>query len=259
MSIAPTQHKHRLPKAQALLLSLPDPEHQSTTWESAFASAAERVLHGLELIIFGKRFRLVEVEFYLTSDAHPDPFTHLHEVQRAFGQWYLHRQGSGYRGGSFKGLDLTFGDGQAFGGMLLRSIEADSGEFICGPSLIVAAILRQSPYNSVAELDRRLDGVGAWTEQALIQLRETDAPTGDVYRSARVGLGGGRGSGSRDLFADRSYRFLSEPRLVKKGRPELIRQMHRDGYSAAQIREITGSPRHTIMRRIGSEPTANSV
>ena len=63
MSIAPTQHKHRLPKAQALLLSLPDPEHQSTTWESAFASAAERVLHGLELIIFGKRFRLVEVEF----------------------------------------------------------------------------------------------------------------------------------------------------------------------------------------------------
>jgi len=39
-----------------------------------------------------------------------DPFTHKDPLQQTCGQWYFHKIGAQYKGGTYKGLDLTFGD-----------------------------------------------------------------------------------------------------------------------------------------------------
>jgi len=37
--------------------------------------------------------------------------------------WYFHRYGSkGYKSGTYKGLDITFGQDSMYGGILIRSI-----------------------------------------------------------------------------------------------------------------------------------------
>jgi hypothetical protein len=42
------------------------------------------VLHGVELMIAGEAHAIMEVEFYLTNDCHPDPFTHCDVLQVLF-------------------------------------------------------------------------------------------------------------------------------------------------------------------------------
>lgn len=58
-------------------------------------------------------YAMQDLEFYLVAPAHHDPYAHAHPSQRATGNWYLHRAGrgpgAGYREGTYKGLDLTFG------------------------------------------------------------------------------------------------------------------------------------------------------
>ncbi|KXS19038.1 hypothetical protein M427DRAFT_181607 [Gonapodya prolifera JEL478] len=94
-----------------------------------------------------KVFRLAELEFYLHREPdHPDPFSHRHPDQRSRGRWYFHKLGGSYRGGTWKGLDITFGGRQGstesgsdgsdgaggtkeedgndtFGGLLIRALE----------------------------------------------------------------------------------------------------------------------------------------
>ncbi|KAA1466622.1 hypothetical protein DENSPDRAFT_46333 [Dentipellis sp. KUC8613] len=145
-----------------------------------------------------EEYELLELEFYLRmGDHHEDPYTHGSDEQRFSGQWYFHRAGRnnasktssktpaispGYRGGSRKGLDLTFGapSGLALvdegstsrffkaaqpsntdestvsrirGGILIRSIRRISdSHVVSGPSLLVDEILRVSRASSLAEL-----------------------------------------------------------------------------------------------------------
>jgi hypothetical protein len=54
----------------------------------------------------------VDFEFYSFSDKFPDPYTHKNKLQLQNCKLYLH--GSG--------IDITYGDGTNYGGILLRSI-----------------------------------------------------------------------------------------------------------------------------------------
>ncbi len=38
-----------------------------------------------------------------------DPFSHCDAMQQTCAQWYFHKTGGKYRGGTYKGLDVTFG------------------------------------------------------------------------------------------------------------------------------------------------------
>jgi 3-methyladenine DNA glycosylase Mpg len=72
------------------------------------------------------RFRIAEVESYVTHDLVPymDPFPHNDVLQREPGLWYFHRKGGTFKGGSFKGMDITFGTDKIPCGVLVRSIVA---------------------------------------------------------------------------------------------------------------------------------------
>jgi hypothetical protein len=221
--------------------------------ETWFDGIAMRLLGSCRLRAAGSVNRLVEIEFYFDSQEHPDPFAHRHPEQATSGRWYFHRIGPSYRGGSFKGFDLTFGNGVAHGGILIRSLETPNGRFVVGPSLCVDYILATTASASVAALASAIGGRSASDPESPLQLM--DAPNGNVdvtlFRSARVGLSLKR---HNDAIAvdrlSRPYRFLTEPRRVTKGRAELIAALLAGGHSPEDVRRLTGSPMKAITARV---------
>src|SRR5262245_43010040 len=123
-----------------------------------FTRIANRLLNGSRLIVGSVAHRIVEIEFYYHGDQHLDPFAHRDSLQLQLGRWYFHRTRGTYRSGTFKGLDLTFGDGKAFGGVLIRSLETPDGTLIDGPSLCVDHLLDRAGCESVAALDSAIKG-----------------------------------------------------------------------------------------------------
>ncbi|CAJ0829038.1 8558_t:CDS:1 [Entrophospora sp. SA101] len=125
-----------------------------------FKKIAEYLINDVILYLpKNKKYQIIELEFYFNTLEnnsndnallHCDPYSHQHEHQKTSGEWYFHRVGKfGYRGGTRKGIDITFGNENAYGGILIRSIKRiidneddDENELIEGPSLIVDEILR---------------------------------------------------------------------------------------------------------------------
>ena len=108
---------------------------------------ADCLLNSFRLIIANKRYRIIETEVYYRGPHHVDPFAHRDPIQLQCDRWYVHRTGGSYNGGSFKGLDITFGDGRASGGWLIRGLEQCDGTHIDGPSLVVDHILASAKVN----------------------------------------------------------------------------------------------------------------
>ncbi len=217
-----------------------------------FSRIAGRLLNGARLVVAGKAYRFVEVEFYYHADAHPDPFTHRDPLQKTCGRWYFHRTRGVYRGGSFKGFDLTFGDGTAFGGVLIRGLETPDGTLIDGPCLCVDHLLVRTKKGDVASLDAAIAGRPSWDPESPLYLRWDDDEERVVYRSARVGLSLKRGAASAEppRFVLRPYRFLSEPRRTAKGKLLLVLALHARGMGPEEIRRVTGCPAASIRRYI---------
>ncbi|MEK6234002.1 MAG: hypothetical protein N2C14_04765 [Planctomycetales bacterium] len=219
--------------------------------EAWFGDAANVLLNESRLIVGDQPFRLVEIEFYYFAEDHPDCFAHCDPNQLEMGRWYFHRRGGSYRGGSFKGLDLTFGDGVAFGGILLRTMAAPDGSLINGPSLLVNRLLAETGHGRIADLDAVIDSRTAWESGSPLSLAAAsgeDART--VHRTARVGLSlKTAGDDERRLrYVLRRYRYLTEPRGVKKGKLHTVLALHADGAEPAEIQRLTGSPRAGVTR-----------
>lgn len=213
---------------------------------------AERVLGESRLVVASFEFRPLEVEFYYRGDGCVDPFAHGHPVQAIPNRFYFHRIGKGYRGGSFKGLDLTFGsEGRDRGGMLLRTLQGPDGQVVSGPSKIVDRLLELSGADSVADLDRSLQAADDRTQPLYFELGEGRSKE-PILRSARVGLSL-RSPIDRKVkmrWVMAPLRFLIRPRLITKGRTQIATAFHRDGRSIPEIVERTGIPLATVRRRI---------
>ncbi|KAL6054024.1 Methylpurine-DNA glycosylase (MPG) [Balamuthia mandrillaris] len=133
-----------------------DSEEVRAAYAELFTAIASRLLNETAMYINDKPHRFVEVEFYLKGPFnHIDIFTHCDERQQTCGKWYFHRTGSGYKGGSYKGMDLTFGGQKpasskpaVYGGILIRAIQPldpvtnkPTGDLIEGPCLVVDHVL----------------------------------------------------------------------------------------------------------------------
>ena len=213
-----------------------------------FTRIAEQLLWGSRLVAGRQAYRLVEIEFYYWSKAHPDPFTHRNPIQFDIGHWYFHRTHGVYRGGSFKGLDLTFGHGDASGGILIRGLETPNGAIIDGPSLCVDHLLDVTGAATVAELDRAINKRLAWEKGNPLILEKTDSPENrPLFRSPRVGLLLKRVVARTEAtrFVMRPYRYLTEPRRTKKGKLHLVLALHAQGSGTEDIQSMTNcSPRY---------------
>ncbi|KAJ3048191.1 hypothetical protein HK097_010798 [Rhizophlyctis rosea] len=103
------------PLLSLLHISPSDSTSTPTFYQTHFQRIADSLLNDFVLSIKTPTeniyYRLVEIEFYLRDNIHnhDDPFAHGQPMQSTCGQWYFHRRGNSYVGGSFKGFDLTFG------------------------------------------------------------------------------------------------------------------------------------------------------
>ncbi len=205
--------------------------------------AAASALFAATWAVGGHRLRLLEVEFYLFGPGHPDPYVHAQPGQSSYGRWCLHRTGNSFRGGSFKGLDLSFGPKNVFGGVLLRSL-TDGDQVVRGPCLVVERLLSLLGVAHLAELEPALEAT-TWEPGPPAPDGSSEAP--GVLASARVGLGLARAARfpAMPRYVARRYRFVADPSF---GGPHLAVAMHQDGIHQGDIASLLAVRPSTLAR-----------
>lgn len=191
-----------------------------------FLSKAQIYMGKKVLCAGDKTYRIVEIEFYEYSDGHPDIFTHCHPQQLTHDEWYFHRGSkkpdSKYRGGTFKGVDITFGNKNTnkFGGMIIRSIHnIETGETIEGPCRCVNQILSDCKVDNINDLVSSIDlNV---EKQDLLYVKKVPKMLGEILCGPRIGLKKGK-SEEHDKYVDKHYRFVVKDMNVKKQKKSLV-------------------------------------
>lgn len=213
----------------------------------ALAAAAAQLMNAWDLWIAGKAFRVAEVEAYVHSPHHADPYAHGDEGQTTCGVWYFHRKGGTYKSGSFKGMDLACGDkaGNVFAGLLLRAVIDPLDKLIEGPCLVVDKILELNGKESIAAFaaGRAAADLPAVSTEGL-RLAPAAEPRSDPVRSsARVGLvlrqeatedakGPKTHMQGRPIeFCTRPYRFSTVASRLTKYRSGFVATAHLSGAS----------------------------
>lgn len=178
--------------------------------DAQFAKIATGIFSRTILKVRSKSYRIMEIEFYYYSKGHPDIFAHRDETQRKRGHWYFHK-----KEGSYKGLDVTFGDGTYYGGILLRAIEnLDNGLYTEGPSKLVDEILRLHEHKKVRILLKdKLDLFLEIKNKAHTSIK-------GIYKGKRIGLRP-KAQDSDGIFINKEYRFCADITKVKKNRKNL--------------------------------------
>ena len=181
----------------------------------------------------GVNFRLCEIEFYLNTPGHPDPFVHCDEDQHHKCRWYFHKQnGKSYKSGTYKGLDITFGykdNTDVYGGILIRSIKnLDNSVFTEGSCRVVNILLETTEYTTIQELvDNGLKSNTSIDGTKLLYLEQTDTLKNKViYQGPRVGLTLKKPSKRKYEYIMRDYRYLTYPKKTKKYRSTVILNLY---------------------------------
>lgn len=190
---------------------------------TAVTAPAKSLLTDYNLIIAGQPHGIVEVEMYLKSPTHPDPYVHGYSEQELPDVFYFHRMGASYRGGTYKGMDVCFGGGAGSGtfhGVLIRSIVKPDGTLVSGPCCCVDYILAQVGATSVASLvsDTLANNINAYQTDKPLHLakRATAHASTLVLATPRVGLWLTAGVGRAD-YVGALYRFVRKDTLRKSG------------------------------------------
>ncbi len=237
-------------KAFDILENPPENHNVDQAW---FDAISQLLLNETTFMIGDQPHRICEVEYYYNGDEHPDPFAHGDEVQLTHRRWYFHRDEGQYRGGSFKGLDVSFGREGAYGGVLIRTIEKPDGEVVNGCSLCVDHMLGVTGFAKVAALD---GDIGTrLVDDATSPLHLVHSPNlepRDIDRTARVGLTLKRARQFKTMpqYIMKPYRALTRPRDIKKGRIHHVIALHKQGMATEDIHQRSKSPRKTIGRYI---------
>lgn len=107
--------------------------------QEQFKKVAEFILNNLLITVDDREYQVTEVEFYYhRKGIHEDPFIHKHDNQKKMGLWYFHDVGQ----------DITFGDGESYGGILIRGIkDTHSDEFADGPVKVFNKLFNDSQLN----------------------------------------------------------------------------------------------------------------
>nr|CAG8508502.1 8205_t:CDS:2 [Entrophospora candida] len=241
-----------------------------------FKKIAEYLINDVILYLpKNKKYQIIELEFYFNTLEnnsnnnvllHCDPYSHQHEHQKTSGEWYFHRVGKfGYRGGTRKGIDITFGNENAYGGILIRSIKRiidneddDENELIEGPSLIVDEILRLCGVDnlSIKEMVEvkwmGKSGIckdfknfnGMICEEKIRNFNKRAKYSTDV-----IGLTLSNTNPSPNLrlnFLLKPYRFFIKPHLIKKGKAQLIIGLYDRYQDINKVTEISGTSRSIV-------------
>eukprot|EP00826_Nyctotherus_ovalis_P027225 TRINITY_DN2124_c0_g1_i1.p1 TRINITY_DN2124_c0_g1~~TRINITY_DN2124_c0_g1_i1.p1 ORF type:complete len:207 (-),score=37.13 TRINITY_DN2124_c0_g1_i1:52-672(-) len=189
------------------------------------------------------RFR--EIEFYINHPNHPDKYTHSDVDQKRASCWYFHKIGKTYRGGTYKGLDISIGGKNHFGGILIRSLfDKATGAVTEGSCLCVDYIIRlvKSKYPDVDSIQGIVShpkyNEKVLDKNGLIHIEKIDGKETKYkyYKGPRVGLGP-----KYPEYLNKLYRYVVLPAKVKKGKNTLVKALSEQGISKREIQTLTGS------------------
>lgn len=150
---------------------------------------AKKLLCEYELILNYSSWEIKEIEFYLNSETHPDPFVHKHHDYET-GQLRIHGAG----------IDIAIKINGRYGGILLRSIQKSDENLIEGPIKVCETIIKNM----------------GTIENATLSFLKLEKPLNEkVYYAPRVGLKPEKIEtfGNRFEFLVKNYRFFKWNKL----------------------------------------------
>ena len=156
--------------------------------EKEFDRIAQKLFNETELIVNTKEYLLTEIEFYVYNEAHhPDPFVHRNEKQQTNNKWYFH--GSG--------IDITIGDKNTYGGILLRGLKEVSD--------VDGTIYHNGPLNILREIFSQINLRASVQNFGLAERKENG--NSEIYKSTRIGLNP-KGKEKGTFYVNKNYRYL---------------------------------------------------
>lgn len=186
--------------------------------EDDFQRIANDLLNNWVLKVEDALYRITEIEFYYKGETHDDSYIHGHKLQQQKGKWYFH--GSG--------IDVTFGDGNAYGGILIRAIcKINKGEemYCYGPLNCVQELFGNFPTIFNTEINF-----------GFIQVNEDQIVKEKVIRAPRVGLN----STKNPEMWNKYYRFLVMPKQKHADKTGIIEAMKSQDFTEAERNNIWG-------------------
>lgn len=201
------------------------------TGSERFAARAIELITKKGLLINGKMYEFAELEFYEHSSEHPDPTVHCHPDQLTNECWYFHRTSkksdAKYRGGTFKGLDMTFGAApDRYYGVLIRAIFSPETGMISGPCNTVNHILKSYGVASIEELVGVMMGSSfqqplsnTVNHRGLVVVDRTNdhySLAEQIYCGPRIGLK------ETPPYSARHYRYVRHIKLAQKDKRSLV-------------------------------------
>jgi len=189
--------------------------------ETVVQKIAKALLMKYVMVVGNKEFRICEIEFYVKNNNHDDKYTHGDSHQKTYGKWYFHRYPNGsYKSGTYKGLDLTFGNNDTFFGILIRSIyDNETDEMIDGPCKVVNKILllNDNEVHDVKEyMENRSSPLSARSTKNFY-LKRKNLPLERIYKGPRIGL-----SDKYPDWKNINYRFVIKKNYIRKNKRNLI-------------------------------------
>jgi 3-methyladenine DNA glycosylase Mpg len=181
---------------------------------STFDEIANFILNRCILKVSNEKFRICEIEFYKFNDQHQDAYTHRDPDQQKFGKFYFHKYPNGtYKAGTYKCVDIAFGNSNTYFGILIRSImNKKTKEFIEGPCRSVNKMLEILGFNDVKSfMDTRTDLIDIGSDSDLSIKINNNLIQYDIFKGMRVGLGD-----KYPNFKELPYRFATNISKIKK-------------------------------------------
>jgi hypothetical protein len=211
---------------------------------------ASKLINDTRLVIDDEVYMFGELEAYLSDKNHIDPFVHCDLNQQTPFKWYFHKfNGKSYKGGSFKGMDLTFAtqDKDGYCGMLVRSIHKldDNNKIVStveGPCNVVDYILKENNSNSVKDFVED-HGIDVFKNKKLYLKKHNHGPnnTLNIYSGPRVGLTLKKDqTKAKHKYLMANYRYIVNPRLVAKYRTQMAYGLYLQGETSNSVEQITG-------------------
>lgn len=239
-------------------------------YNEKFEKLATYLIKNVVLVINKKDYQICELEFYLKSNDHPDAFTHGDADQQVKGKFYFHRQNGGsYKGGTYKGLDITFknkgNDKKSYNGALVRSIyDLTNQKLIEGPCRVVDHILSKTKHESISSLVE--EQLKSTKQKDILQVQKTNGKSllylqldtknklqnVTIYSGPRVGLTLKNYSESKVKYIMANYRYLIYPDQISKFKTGIILNMYKNGKTVEEIVQITRSNKKNVEKYMDS-------
>ena len=190
-----------------------------------FINIGNEILNEYVLCAKDKKYRICEIEFYMKNAEHNDEYVHCAKEQKNKFGFYFHKYHNGtFKSGTWKGMDLCFGDENTFYGVLIRSmLDIETNEFIEGPCKCANTVLNNFNCSSTNELYEQMkDNENSpfkftqnndfFNKKSELHIEKTnDMPLKEIYWATRIGL-----SDKYPEFKNKLYRYCTHKEKIKK-------------------------------------------